>query len=261
MPAATAWSVSCGRSISISSAITARRCTSNGLKSAPKSRATSARRGESSSVKTWWYFRQSSPSHWTVSASGATTRQRSTFPACTSRFRMSEASMVLPRPTSSASSQRTGSVALARSATWSWCGKSRMRPPRNEPRPSASRRARRCRMSRRVTKSSTSSRSPRARRSRSAPSSSSGHSSWDAAARPFASRSVPSGSRAATVVSSRVAVIRTGRPGLRFTGISASVLAASRSVVLERGNSTTSARPSSAVTRPMPSSGLKRWVR
>ena len=74
---------------SISSAITARRCTSNGLKSGPKSRATSARRCASSSVKTWWYFRHSSPSHWTVSASGATTRQRSTFPACTSRFRMS----------------------------------------------------------------------------------------------------------------------------------------------------------------------------
>ena len=37
--------------------------------------------------------------------------------------------------------------------------------------------------------------------------------------------------------------------------------AASRSVVPERGNSTTSARASSAVTRPIPSSGLKRWVR
>ena len=36
---------------------------------------------------------------------------------CTSRFRISDASMVLPRPTSSASSQRTGSLALARSAT------------------------------------------------------------------------------------------------------------------------------------------------
>ena len=90
MPARTAWSVSCGRSISISSAITARRCTSNGLKSGPKSRATSARRCASRSVNTWWYFRQSSPSHWTVRASGATTRQRSTFPACTSRFRMSD---------------------------------------------------------------------------------------------------------------------------------------------------------------------------
>ena len=61
------------------------------------------------------------------------------LPACTSRFRMSDASMVLPRPTSSASSQRTGSLALARSATWSWCGNSRTRPPRKEPRPSASR--------------------------------------------------------------------------------------------------------------------------
>ncbi|HLG55389.1 MAG TPA: hypothetical protein VI485_08650 [Vicinamibacterales bacterium] len=61
-----------------------------------------------------------------------------------------------------------------------------------------------------------------------------------------------------TVVSSRVSVMRTGRPGLRSTGISASVLAASRSVVAERGNSTTIARPSRAVTRPIPSSGLKR---
>ena len=45
--------VSSGRSTSVSSAITARRWTSNGLKPAPKSRATSARRGASSSVNTW----------------------------------------------------------------------------------------------------------------------------------------------------------------------------------------------------------------
>ena len=50
------------------------------MKSAPKSRATSASRGASSSVNTWWYLRHSSPSHCTVSASGATTRQRSTLP-------------------------------------------------------------------------------------------------------------------------------------------------------------------------------------
>ena len=56
--------------------------------------------------------------------------------------------------------------------------------------------------------------------------------------RPFASRNVPSGRRAAIVVCSRVALIRTGRPGLRSTGISASVSAARRSVVPERGNST-----------------------
>ena len=59
-----------GRSTSVSSAITARRWTSNGLKPAPKSCATSARRGGSSSVNTWWYLRHSSPSHCTVSASG-----------------------------------------------------------------------------------------------------------------------------------------------------------------------------------------------
>ena len=48
---------------------------------------------------------------------------------------------------------------------------------------------------------------------------------------PFASRNVPSGRRAAIVVSSWVALIRTGRPGLRSTAISASVSAARRSVV------------------------------
>ena len=69
-----------GRATSVSSATTARRWTSNGLKSAPKSRATSASRASSSSTKTWWYFRHSSPSHCTVSVSGATTRQRSARP-------------------------------------------------------------------------------------------------------------------------------------------------------------------------------------
>ena len=59
----------------------------------------------------------------------------------------------------------------------------------------------------------------------------------------------------------RVSVIRTGLPGLRSTGISASMFAASRSVVPERGNSTRSARASRPVTRPIPSSGLKRCVR
>ena len=119
MPAATACPVSSGRSTSVSSATTARRWTSNGLKPAPKSRATSARRGASSSVNTWWYLRHSSPSHCTVSVSGATTRQRSIVRVCSSRFMISAASMVLPSPTSSASSQRTGIRAVARSATWS----------------------------------------------------------------------------------------------------------------------------------------------
>ena len=32
-------------------------------------------------MNTWWYFRHSSPSHWTVSVSGATTRQRVTLPS------------------------------------------------------------------------------------------------------------------------------------------------------------------------------------
>ena len=112
-------------------------------------------------------------------------------------------------------------------------------PPRNEPRPSASRRSRRRRMSSRVRKSSTSSRSPSARRSserafelqrpqlvgrRGAPVRQPQRPVWEA--------------RSATAVSSRVAMIRTGRPALRSTGISASVSAASRSVVPERGNST-----------------------
>ena len=261
MPARTAWSVSSGRSISISSAITPRRCTSNGLKPSPKSRFTSASRGASSSVNTWWYLRHSSPSHCTVSESGATTRQRSTRPVCTSRLRISAASTVFPRPTSSASSHRTGSVALARSATCNWWGKSRTRPPRNGPRPSASRSVSRCRMSSRVRKSPSSSTSPSASRSSRALSSAIGHSAWVGTVCPFARRIVPSGSRAATVVSSRVAETRTGRPRLRSTGASAAVSAPKRKVVLECGNSATTTRPSSAVTRPMPSSGLKRWVR
>ena len=60
---------------------------------------------------------------------------------------------------------------------------------------------------------------------------------------PFASCSVPSGSRADDRRFPRVSMMRTGRPGLRSTGTSASVLAASRSVAPERGNSTRSARP------------------
>jgi hypothetical protein len=58
-----------------------------------------------------------------------------------------------------------------------------------------------------------------------------------------------------------VSMMRTGRPGFRSTGTNASVLAASRSVVRTRGKSTTSDRASTRVTHPIPSSGLKRWVR
>jgi hypothetical protein len=57
-----------------------RGCSSNALKPSPKSRDTSARRSESSSVNTWWYFRHNSPNHCTVSVSGATTRHRVTLP-------------------------------------------------------------------------------------------------------------------------------------------------------------------------------------
>ena len=45
------------------------------------------------------------------------------------------------------------------------------------------------------------------------------------------------------------------------SGTSASLVAASRSVAPVCGKWTTSTRPSIAVTRPVPSSGLKRWVR
>ena len=65
----------------------------------------------------------------------------------------------------------------------------------------------------------------------------------------------------AIVVSSLVAVTLTGRPTGRSTGSSASAFAAKRNVVSARGNSTTSARPSIDVTRPIPSSGLKRCDR
>ena len=161
MPAATAWSVSSGRSTSVSSAMTARRWTSNGLKPAPKSRATSARRGASSSVNTWWYLRHSSPSHCTVSASGATTRQRSICRVCSRRFMISAASMVLPRPDlvgeQPAHRDRGRSRARRRAAGAGTAGRVRRG---TSPRPPASRVASRCRMSSRVRKSSVSSISP-----------------------------------------------------------------------------------------------------
>ena len=206
--------------------MTARRWTSNGLKSGPKSRATSARRCvvEQREDLVVLAPQLAQPLH--GQRLGRDDEAAFDLSRCArSRFRIRQASMVLPRPTSSASSQRTGSLALARSATWSWCGKSRMRPPRKEPRPSASRRLEEVQdveAGRRSPRPR--SRSPRARRSRSAPSSSRGHSSWEDAVRPFASRNVPSGRRAAMVVFSWVAVMRTGRPGLRSTGTSASVL-------------------------------------
>ena len=62
-------------------------------------------------------------SHCTVRVEGATTRARSARPLRSRRASTRQASTVLPRPTSSARSQRTGSLAAARSATWSWCGK------------------------------------------------------------------------------------------------------------------------------------------
>ncbi len=71
----------------------------------------------------------------------------------TRRFRISAASTVLPRPTSSASSHRTGSGALARSATCSWWGNSRTRPPRNGAQAVGLAQRSRCRMSSRVRKS------------------------------------------------------------------------------------------------------------
>ena len=123
-------------------------------------------------------------------------------------------------------SSTAATLALARSATYSWCGKSLTRPPRKEPRASASRKDRRWSASTRVRNSFASSTSPAARRSVRGRSTSSVE--WS-----------ESGS----------------------TWINASVLAARRSLVPERGNSTTSARPSMAMTRPTPSSRLKRWVR
>ena len=224
MPASTARAVRSGRATSVSRAITARRWTSKGLKSGPWSRATSASRASSSSTNTWWYFRKSSPSHCTVSVSGATTRHRSARPVRRRRLRTRHASIVLPRPTSSARSQRTGSAAAARSAAWSWCGKRRMRPPRKEPRPSASRRSARCSASSRRAKSSTGSTSPLASRS----------------TRSARGSSVP------------------GSSGARRTSAAPSL--ARRKVTPAAGNSTTTDRPSTDTTRPAPSSGLCRWV-
>ena len=225
MPAWAARAVSSGRATSVSRATTARRWTSNGLKSGPWSRATSASRASSSSTKTWWYFLHSSPSHCTVSVSGATTRHRSARPVRRRRLRTRQASIVLPRPTSSARSQRTGSAAAARSAAWSWWGKSRMRPPRKEPRPSASRREARCRPSRRRARSSTGSTSPLARRS----------------------------------TRSDLGSVGPGSSGARGTRAAPSL--ARRRVTSPAGNSTRTDRPSTDTTRPGPSSGLWRCVR
>ncbi len=247
-----------GCATSVSSAITARRWTSNGLKPGPWSRATSASRASSSSTKTWWYLRHSSPSHWTVSVSGATTRQRSARPVRSRRLRIRQASTVLPRPTSSASSQRTGSLAVARSAACSWCGKRRMRPPRKEPRPRASRSSSRCSASKRFAKSSTG----RGRRGRAARRGRSPRRSARArrlaTSRPSASRTRAPSSRASTRASWPVEASRTLRPGGRSRRCSAGSSAARRSTAAARGNSTTTVRPSIAATRPGPSAGLWR---
>ena len=168
--------------------------------------------------------------------------------------------MVLPSPTSSARSQRTGSLAVARSATWSWWGRAGRAPEERSKTVGFAyfEEAQEVQPDQEILDVvEIAEREAFDER----PSRSSGHSSSDAQVRPLASRTFPSSSGSATAVSSLVAMIRTGRPALRSTGISASVSAASRSFVPERGNWTRIARPSSAATRPIPSSGLKRCVR
>ena len=74
MPAATACSVSRGRATSVSSrhdraAVDVERVEARAEVALDVGERASRRGG----TKTWWYFRHSSPSHCTVSVSGATT--------------------------------------------------------------------------------------------------------------------------------------------------------------------------------------------
>ena len=227
MPALTACAPRSGRLTSVSSASTARRWTSKGLKPAPKSRATSARRGGSSSVNTWWYLRHNSPSHCTVSASGTMTRQRSMFcgveqPIHDQRRldRLAQPDLVGQQPAHRHPCRRAfGDVQLVR----------------EQPHAAAEKRAEAAGFTRRQEAQDV---EPR----------------QDvrgvvdlACGQPFEQRTVaarcPVGSR-----------LRRPEPAHRC-------VAASRSVVPSCGKWTTSTRPSMAVTRPVPSSALKRWVR
>ncbi len=112
MPAATACAVSCGSAVSVSRAITARRCTSNGLKPAPKSRV---HVGQPRLVEQREHLVILAPQ---LAEPLHGQRVGRHHQAALDAARVHEAvresgtpRSVLPRPTSSASSQRTGSAA------------------------------------------------------------------------------------------------------------------------------------------------------
>ena len=226
MPAVTACAVSSGRSISVSSAITARRWTSNGLKPAPKSRATSARRGgvEQREHLVILAPQLAQPLH----------RQR--------LGRDDQAALDLLRVQQPVHDQR----GFDRLAQPDFVGQ---QPPHRHPRgrafgdvqlmreqpdAPAEERAEAARLARREQVQDV---EPR-----------------QEVFGVVDCRPLPA-ARAATGRDSPC----TGR--LLRLGTSASLVAASRSVAPVCGKWTTRTRPSIAVTRPVPSSGLKRWVR
>jgi hypothetical protein len=103
--------------------------------------------------------------------------------------------------------------------------------------------------------------SPVARRSTSESSAASGQSSETGTTSPCCRRYCPSGSASATVTRRPVGSCTAEAPAANATGTSAGSPAARRSVRPAVGNSTTSVRPSRETTRPVPRSGLWRWLR
>ena len=71
--------------------------------------------------------------HCSTSDAGASTRRRRTRPLETSGVKISPASIVLPRPTSSATSQRVGHASRTRRQTHNWCGSRSTREFENTP--------------------------------------------------------------------------------------------------------------------------------
>ena len=136
-----------------------------------------------------------------------------------------------------------------------------MRPPRNEPRPSASRMAARYNASRRRANAPRVSISPDASRSTSDSSTLSGHRVEASTSRPSLSWTTPASSSLEIITSSPVARSVALEPGLKLSGRSASESVASVRTVSVSGKRTVTLRTSTDFTRPGPRSGLWRWVR
>jgi hypothetical protein len=92
----------------------------NGLAALPKSRRTCAHRSESITVKSSPNFSAISSRHFTVSPAGQTIMIRRARARSSSSWATSPASIVLPRPTSSANSRFTRGAPTARATGSSW---------------------------------------------------------------------------------------------------------------------------------------------